>query len=192
MTEAECSPSGARSRERRRRLGEEVAPPALLPQLLEREVHLHPQLCTSGRVFVREDAATVLSEELIVCHTFLWLQHFAALVPVDCAKRGVDSLGWVASVALVAVEHSAFLEPDVRVAGVRQQPVHLGLEPATKDVSRVVGSVRQIRVGRTRFTVDLEREICRSIRVHDRDVEEVHLAVPILVKFGWVDSVLSL
>ncbi len=52
---------------------------------------------------------------------------------VDCAKRasGVDSLGWVASVAHVAVEHSAFLEPNVRVAGVRQQPVHLGIEPAS-------------------------------------------------------------
>ncbi len=109
-------------------------------------------------------------------------------------KRGVDSLGWVASVAQVAVEHSAFLEPDVRVAGVCQQPVHLGIEPASKDVPRVVGSVGQICVGRTGFKVELECEICGSIRVHNRDVEveEVHLEVPILVKSGWVDSVISL
>ena len=173
--------------------GEDVTPLALLLQLFEREVHLCPQFRTSRRVSVREHTAAVLGEELIVCHTFLWLQHFAALVPVDCAKRGVDSLGRVASLAQVAVEYSAFLEPDGRVAGVRQQPVHLGLEPASKDVSRVVGSVGQIRVGRAGFTVDLEREICGSIRVHDGnvEVEEVHLAVLMLVKFGWVDSVLS-
>jgi hypothetical protein len=36
----------------------------------------------------------------------LWLLHCAALVPVDCAKRGVDSLGRVASVKRVAVEYS--------------------------------------------------------------------------------------
>jgi hypothetical protein len=73
--------------------GEDVAPLALFPQLLEREVHLQPQLRTSRRVSVREDAATVPSEEPIVCHTFFWLQHFASLVPVDCAKRGA----WIAS-----------------------------------------------------------------------------------------------
>ena len=188
MSHRECAPEreeGAR--------GEDVAPLALFPQLLEREVHLHPQLRTSRRVSVREDAAAVLSEELIVCHTLLWLQHFAALVPVDCAKRGVDSLGRVASVAQVAVEYSTFLEPDVRAAGVRQQPVHLGLEPASKDVPRVVGSVGQIRVGRAGFTVDPEREICGSRRVHEGnvEVEEVHLAVLMLVEFGWVESVLS-
>ncbi len=84
--------------------GENVAPPALLQQLLEREVQ---QLRTPRRVCVREDATTVLSEEPIVYHTFLWLQHFALLLPVDCAKRVVDSLGWAASVAhwQVAVEH---------------------------------------------------------------------------------------
>jgi hypothetical protein len=59
--------------------GEDVAPPALLLQLLERVVHLHPQSCTSLRVSVREDAATEPSEERIVCHTFLWFQHFALL-----------------------------------------------------------------------------------------------------------------
>ena len=108
-------------------------------------------------------------------------------------------MGTVTSVAQVAVdsEHSAFLEPlaDVRVARVRQQSVHLGIEPAPKDVPRVVGPVGQIRVGRTGFAVDLECEICGSIRVHrdnrDVEVEEVHLAVPILVKSVWVDSVLS-
>ncbi len=74
-----------------------------------------------------------------------------------------------------------------------QQPVHLCLEPALKDVPRVVGSVGQIRVRRTWFTVGLEREICASIQVQNRDVEveEVYLAVPILVKSGWVDSVLT-
>ncbi len=71
--------------------------------------------------------------------------------------------------------------------------VHLGIEPAPKDVPRVVGSVGQIRVGSTWFTVDPECEICGSIRVHNSDVEveDVHLAVLILVKSGWVDSVLS-
>jgi hypothetical protein len=32
-----------------------------------------------------------LSEKLIVRRTLVWLQHFAALVPVDGAKLGVDS-----------------------------------------------------------------------------------------------------
>ena len=73
-----------------------------------------------------------------------------------------------------------------------QQPVHLCFEPASKDVPRVVGSVGQIGVGRTGFAVDLESEICGSIRVHDGnvEVEEVHLAVLMLVEFGWVDSFL--
>ena len=93
----------------------------------------------------------------------------------------------------MAVEYTTFLEPDVRVAGVRQQPVHLGLEPCSKDVPRMVGSVGQIRVGRAGFTVDLAPQVCRSKRVHDSnvEVEEVHLAVLMLVKFGWVESVLS-
>ena len=82
--------------------GEDVAPLALLPQLLEREVHAFPQLRTPRRISVREDAGAVLSKELIVCRVLPWFQHFTALVPVDCAKRGVDSLGWVASIAQVA------------------------------------------------------------------------------------------
>ena len=175
--------------------GEDVAPLALFSQLLEREVHVHSQLRTSWRISVGEDAGAVLSEELVVSYTFPWFQHFAALVPVDCAKRGVDSLGRVASIAQVAVEYTTFLEPDVRAAGVCQQPVHLGLEPASKDEPRVVGSVGQIRVGRAGFTVDPEREICGSRRVHEGnvEVEEVHLAVLMLVEFGWVasESVLS-
>ena len=75
----------------------------------------------------------------------------------------------------------------------RQQPVHLGLDPALKLVPRMVGSVGQIRSGRAGFTVDLEREICGSRRVHDGnvEVEKVHLAVLMLVKFGWVESILS-
>jgi hypothetical protein len=84
--------------------GEDVAPLALLSQLLEREVHACPQLSTSRRISVREDAGAVLSEESIICFTFPWFQHFAALVPVDFAKRGVDSSRRVASVAQVAVE----------------------------------------------------------------------------------------
>ena len=172
---------------------EDVAPLALPSQLLEREVHAFPQLCTSRRISVREDAGAVLSKELIVCRVLPWFQHFAALVPVDCTKRGVDSSCWISSVAQVAVENSAFLEPDGGAAGVGQQPVHLSFKPASKDMPRVVGSIGQIRIGRTGFTVDLEREICGSLRVDNRDieVEEVHLAVPILVKFGWVDCVLS-
>ena len=92
----------------------------------------------------------------------------------------------------VAQDHAAFLEPDRWAAGVRQQPVHLCLEPASKDVPRVVGSVAQIRVGRTGFTVDLEFEIRGSRRVHDCDVEveKVHLTVLMLVEFGWADRVL--
>ena len=78
---------------------EDVAPLALFSQLLEREVHAFPQLCTSRRISVREDAGAVLSKELIVCRVLPGFQHFAALVPVDGAKRGVDSLGRVASVA---------------------------------------------------------------------------------------------
>jgi hypothetical protein len=133
--------------------GGNVAPLALLPQLFEREVHLHLQLSTPWCVSVREDAATVLSEELIVCKTLLRFQQFRTLVPVDFAKRGVDRLGWVASIAQVVVECSTLLEPDGWVARVCQQSVHLGLEPASKDVSSIVGSVGQIRVGRTGFTV---------------------------------------
>ena len=93
----------------------------------------------------------------------------------------------------MVVEQATFLEPDRRAAGVRQQPVHLGLEPASKDVPRVVGSVGQIGVGRTGFAVDLEIEICGSRRVYDGnvEVEEVHLTVLMLVEFGWVDCVHS-
>ena len=40
--------------------GEDAAPLALFPQLLEREVQFHPQLRTPRRVSVREDAAAVL------------------------------------------------------------------------------------------------------------------------------------
>ena len=173
--------------------GEDVAPLALSPQLLEREVHALPQLRTSRCISIREDAGAVLSKELVVCHVLPWFQHFQTLVPVDRMKRGVDSSRRIASVAQVVVEHTAFLEPDRGAAGVRQQPVHLGLEPASKDVPRVVGSVGQISIGRTGFTVDLERENCGCLRVYDRDIEieEIHLAVLILVKFGWVDCVLS-
>ena len=56
--------------------GEDVAPLALLPQLLEREVHAFPQLRTPRRISVREDAGAVLSKQLVVCYTFLRLQHF--------------------------------------------------------------------------------------------------------------------
>ena len=63
--------------------GEDVAPLALFSQLLEREVHARSQLRTSWRISVGEDAGAVLSEELVVCYTFPWFQHFAALVPVD-------------------------------------------------------------------------------------------------------------
>ena len=109
---------------------------------------------------------------------------------------GVDGLGWEASVAQGAVQDSAmsaFLESDGGIAGVCQQPVHLGLEPALKDLSRSVGSVGQIRVGRigrTTFAVDLEWEVCGCLRVYDCDIEVEEVHVPTLVKFGWVDSVL--
>ncbi len=104
-----------------------------------------------------------LGEELIVYHMFLWHQHFAVLVSVDCAKCEVNSLGRVASLAQVAVEYSTFFKPDSRVAGVCQQPVHLCLEPTSKDVSSMVGSIGQIRTGCAWFKVDLKRKICESI-----------------------------
>ncbi len=102
-------------------------------------------------------------------------------------------MGSLASLPQVVVEKTAFLEPDGRVAGVRQQPVDLGLEPASKDVPRVVGSVGQIGVGRAGFAADVAFDICGSMREDDGhvEVEEVHLAVLMLVEFGWVDSVLS-
>ncbi len=89
----------------------------------------------------------------------------------------------VASVAQVVVVEQATLEPDCRIAGARQQPVHIGLKPASKDVPRVVGSVRQIGIGRTRFAVYLEFEICRFRRVYNGnvEVEEVHLAVLLMI-----------
>ena len=47
----------------------------------------------------------VFSKELVVCHMFPWFQHFAALVPVDFAKYGIDSSCWTpASVVQVSVE----------------------------------------------------------------------------------------
>ncbi len=49
--------------------------------------------------------------------------------------------------------------------------VHLALEPAPKDLSRMEGPVGQVHVGSTGFAVDLERKIYESIRVHNRDVE---------------------
>ncbi len=162
---------------RRRQGGIRCRAPGLVLQLLEREVHPGPQLSNPLLISVREDAGAVLSKELVfILITFPCFQHFDVLVPVDFAKRGVDSSRWIASVAQVAVEDSAFIEPDRGVAGVGKQPVHLGLEPASKDVPRVVGSIGQIHIGRTRFTVDLEREICGSRGVHNSDIkiEEVH------------------
>ena len=52
------------------------------------------------------------------------------MVPVVCAKRGIDSSRQVASAAQVVIEYAALLEADGGVAGVHQQPAHLGLEPA--------------------------------------------------------------
>ncbi len=90
------------------------------------------------------------------------------------------------------VEYTAFLEQDGRAAGVRQQPVHLGLEPVSKDVPRVVRSVGQISVGCAGFTVDLEREICGSRRAYNGNVEvEASPDGAEAGRFGWVDSVLS-
>ncbi len=68
-------------------------------------------------------------------------------------------------------EHSIFLKPDRGAAGVCQQPMHLCLESALIDVSHMVGSVGQIRIGRTRFTEDLEFEICGCLRVFNRDID---------------------
>ena len=56
---------------------------------------------------------------------------------------------------------------------------------------RVEGSIGRIRIGRTRFALELESEICGCLRVYDRDidsimiieVEEVHLSGP-----GGVDA----
>jgi hypothetical protein len=96
-----------------------------------------------------------------------------SLVAVFCCPGSIQLMTrnggscWAASVAQEAVEDSAFLEPDGGAAGVGQQPVHLGLEPASKDVPRVVGSVGQIRIGRTGFTADLMAKftlLCTRIR----------------------------
>jgi hypothetical protein len=83
--------------------GEDVMPLTLPSQLLKRdsEVHACPQFRTPRRISVREDAGAVLSKERIICCMFLWFQHLAALVPVDFAKRCIDSSRWVASVSQV-------------------------------------------------------------------------------------------
>ena len=93
-------------------------------------------------------------------------QHLASLVPVDVSEARVDSSSGVASVVQVLVEYAAFLEPDRGAAGVREQSLHLGLEPASKNVSRVVGSVGQIGVSVTGFAVDLERESCQQMKIY--------------------------
>jgi hypothetical protein len=77
--------------------------------------------------------------------------------------------------------------------GVRQQPVHLGFEPALNESRRVVGSAGQIRVGNSGFTVDPEVKTCGSREVHNSniEVEEVHLMMFAPVKLGRVNRVLS-
>jgi hypothetical protein len=88
------------------------------------------------------------------------------------AKRGVDSLGRVASLAGgCGTSLEPFLEPDGRVAVERQQPVRLGIEPASKDVPRVVASVGQIGLGRAGFAADVAFDMCGFRRVHDGHVE---------------------
>ena len=69
--------------------------------------------------------------------------------------------------------------------------MHLGLEPTSKHVSSVVGSIGQIRVGITGFTVNLEREKCRSCRIDHSylEVEEAHFSVLIMDESRWVCGV---
>ncbi len=52
----------------------------------------------------------------------------------------VDSLGWVASVAQVALEHSEFLEPDVRVAGLYLEAERAGPQGQPEKAKRGVES----------------------------------------------------
>jgi len=74
---------------------------------------------------------------------------------------------------------------------VREQSLHLGLEPASKNVSRVIGSIGQIGVSVTGFAVDLEREKCGSMRANELNVEvkEVYPAELMLNQRSWVGCV---
>ena len=69
--------------------------------------------------------------------------------------------------------------------------MQFGLEPASKNVSRVIGSIRQIRVGITRFTVDPEHEFMESIRALNLNIkiEEVHSAKLMLENFSRIDGI---
>ena len=69
--------------------------------------------------------------------------------------------------------------------------MHLGLEPASKDVSRMIGSIRQISISITGFAVNLECESCRSVCANELDIEvqEVNPAKLMLNQRGWIGCV---
>ena len=121
----------------------------------------------------------VLSKQLVVCYTFLRLSIFERCFHLILQNVGsilFDSLGCVSSVAQVAVEYSTLsllLKSDRWVAGVVQQPGHLGLEPASKDVPRVVGAIGQIHLGHIGFAVYLESAISgyECLQLYDCDIE---------------------
>ena len=73
----------------------------------------------------------------------------------------------------------------------REQSLHLGLEPSSKNVARVIGSIGQIGVSVTGFAVDLERESCGSVRANvlNVEVEEVHPTKLMLNQHSWVGCV---
>lgn len=70
----------------------------------------------------------------------------------------------------------------------REQSLYLGLEPTSKDVPCMVGSVRQIRVGITGFPIDPELEYWRPLQANDFniEVEEIDPAMLMLIEFSWI------
>jgi hypothetical protein len=69
--------------------------------------------------------------------------------------------------------------------------LHLGLEPASKDVSRMIGSIRQISISVTGFAVNLECESCGSVCANELNIEvqEVNSAKLMLNQCGWIGCV---
>ena len=65
----------------------------------------------------------------------------------------------------------------------REQSLHFGLKPASKYMSCVVGPIRQIRIGVTRFPVNPELKLWRSMQIKylNIEVEKIDSAMLMLV-----------